>query len=498
MNAIIGMTTIALSSIDDNIKVLDCLNKIKTSSRFVLGLINDILDMSKIESGKINILEERFKLEELIKNFTDIIYPQAKEKGIEFNVVLKHIKHEELLDDLLRVNQILINLLSNALKFIQIGGSISLEIEELTGNSYHDTRVRFTTIDNGIGMSEDTIKNIFIPFEQGNKTTTREFGGTGLGLSITNNLVSLMNGTIKVRSKEGEGSKFIVELPFNIYNNYILEGDKNKKSLDDLKILVVDYEDYVCEHSTSIMDRLGIQSEYVDSVNLAIKRIIEEEEKEKGFDICFIERKMPEMNGIEITKQIRKYIGFDRLSIILMSKYDLEDIEEEVREAGVDSFIKKQMFLSSIYNTIVSVRSEANTTDKKQNIIDTKYDFSTKRVMLVEDNEINMEIAVEILNFTNIQIECVENGKSALELFKKSTGGYYDLIFMDVQMPIMDGYEATRAIRALPREDAKDVVIIAMIANAFREDALESGMNDHIRKPIEPNILYSKMDMYLK
>ena len=490
MNAIIGMTTIAATALDNQSRLEDCLTKISGASRHLLMLINDILDMSKIESGKLSLCSEPFLLPELVNSVTTIIYPQTRSKGIGFEVSLAEVRHERLIGDPLRLSQILLNILGNAVKFTQCGGNIRLELREKIVRNR--VRLHFTISDTGRGMSPEFLERLFIPFEQERSGASVE--GTGLGMAITQNMVSLLQGTISVKSKPGEGSTFSVELDFA---TDATDVPKTVPKLESLSVLVVDDDKDTCEHTAIILDRMGVRAEWVLSGKEAVERAIAAHEADNGYDVAFIDWKMPDMDGIEATRRIRRSVGADTL-IIIISAYDWTEIEDEARAAGADAFIAKPMFQSTIYNTLLSCSRRALAPSEKGRMDEsarreTPPDLSGKRLLLAEDNELNREIATEFLKTTGAAIDTAANGEEAVQLFARSLPHTYAAVFMDVQMPVMDGHQATRAIRALPRPDASVVPIIAMTANAFAEDvaaALDAGMNRHLCKPIDVKLLF--------
>ena len=490
MNAIIGMTTIAATALDNRPRLEDCLMKISGASRHLLMLINDILDMSKIESGKLSLCSEPFLLPELVNSVTTIIYPQARAKDIGFDVSLAEVRHERLIGDPLRLSQILLNILGNAVKFTPRGGNIRLELREKTVRDR--IRLRFTAADTGRGMSPEFLERLFTPFEQECSGTPTE--GTGLGMAITQNLVSLMQGSISVKSKPGEGTTFSVELDFATDTNDV---PKAVPKFESLSVLVVDDDKDTCEHTAIILDRMGVRAEWVLSGKEAVERAIAAHEADNDYDVAFIDWKMPHMDGIEATRRIRRHVGPETL-IIIISAYDWTEIEDEARAAGADAFIAKPMFQSTIYNTLLSCSRRALAPSEKGRMDEsarreTPPDLSGKRLLLAEDNELNREIATEFLKTTGAAIDTAANGEEAVQLFARSLPHTYAAVFMDVQMPVMDGHQATRAIRALPRPDAGVVPIIAMTANAFAEDvaaALDAGMNRHLGKPIDVKLLF--------
>ena len=492
MNAIIGMTTIAAASLDNKAKMADCLGKIGLSSRYLLSLINDILDMSRIESGKVTIVNEEIDFRSFVEGITTIIYPQARDKNIAFDLSIEGVVEERYLGDPLRLNQVLINILSNALKFTPQWHSVSLTIRE-TRRVRDRAYLRFIVRDTGIGMEKELLERIFEPFEQGD-TIAHRFGGSGLGLAISNNLVSLMNGHISVTSKPGSGSEFVVELPLTV-----LPGGQpaSEVVLDDLRALVVDDDPVTCEHTTLILERIGVSAEYVTSGRAAIDRIRAAVQRGSVYDIALVDWKMPEMDGVETARNIRRIVGPDTL-VIIMSAYDWTEIEAAARAAGVDFFISKPMFQSAVQEVLLKATRCRHSQPQRAVA---EEDFSGRRILLVEDNEINMEIARTLLEFRNAAVDGAVNGQEAVDRFRDSPGGYYDAVLMDVRMPVMDGLEAARAIRALPRPDAATVPILAMTANAFAEDIEKSrkaGMNEHLAKPIETETLYARLGHYFR
>lgn len=484
MNAIIGMTTIAAASIEDRLRVEDCLKKISYSSKHLLMLINDVLDMSRIESNRMRLNQEPFDIFQFLNDFVSVIYMQAHDKGLEFTERTSGFsEHTTYIGDSLRLNQILLNLISNAIKFTPSGGKVSLEVTNLPKRN-NQNWLRFVVSDTGIGMDEDGLSRLYVPFEQADASITRKYGGTGLGMSITLNLVMLMGGNIDVKSKPNEGTTFTVELPFEQSNVDIYQcKDINMESLD---VLIVDDEKDVCLHTALLLEKMKINAEWVLNGKEAVKTAITHWEAGNGFDVCLIDWKMPDMDGIETTRRIREKIGLDT-PIIIITAYDWTEIEEDARAAGANAFIAKPLFESSLYNVLVNVTNGAFGLTKSAAAEDGNT-LNGKRLLLAEDNAINMEIAQSLLEMNGATVECAENGKKALERFIEKGEGYFDAILMDVQMPVMDGCEATRRIRASERPDSKTIPIIAVTANAFAEDisaVLAAGMNCHISKPID-------------
>lgn len=496
MNAIVGMTTIAFNYMDDRTRIIDCLSKITFSSKHLLMLINDVLDMSKIEDGKLNINRDIFDLKRLTSSLTDLYYPQARANGQTFEIVITGFDEEMLIGDSLRVNQILINLITNALKFTPHGGKIKVEIQKLRSQGER-IWLRFVVEDNGIGMKADFLEHIYDPFEQADNGVAQKYGGTGLGMAITKNLVSLMDGTINVKSKEGIGTRFIVDLPFGL-----TPKDKPASSvLEEMKVLVVDDDRDCCEHTSILLKKMGVLADWVLTGFEAVEKVKTALEKGEGcYDVCFIDWCMPDLDGIETTRRIREYAGPDAL-IIIISAYDWTEIETQARAAGVNAFISKPFFASTLYNTLLKVSQKSDFTVGQTQKIQSEYTFTGKKVLLAEDNELNAEIAVELLKLVGLEVECAENGTQALNKFLKSAEGEYALILMDIQMPGMNGYAAARAIRSSGHPEAGTVPIIAMTANAFRDDvqaALDAGMNGHLAKPVDVEVLYKTIAEYLQ
>lgn len=486
MNVIIGMTTIAGTHLNNQKRMEDCLSKIAFSSRHLLSLINDILDMSKIEEGKMTINHEPFRLQQLTESIISVIHSQTIGQGKKFKCDVEDVTQEIFVGDFMRVNQILLNLLSNAVKFTHEGGSIRLGIRQINRKN-NRVYLQFDVSDTGIGMSEEFLERLFTPFEQADSKISQKYGGTGLGMAITHNLVEMLGGTIRVKSKPQEGTTFTVKLPFDLPQEAV---ERKKWQLDTLKLLVVDDDEDACTHAGLLLKRMGIDAQWVKFGCEAVRIVLEAHDTGADYDVCIIDWQMPDLNGVEVTRQIRKKLGKDTL-IIIISAYDWSEIEEEARKAGANAFISKPLFESTLYNVLLSVLASEPSGGK---LAETESNICLgKRILLVEDNELNQEIAAELLKGTGGQIECAGNGKEALERFLSSPLGYYDLILMDVQMPVMDGYSATRQIRSSSHPDAKTIPVVAMTANTFSEDvdaSYEAGMNGHIPKPIEVKTLY--------
>ncbi|MDE6608580.1 MAG: response regulator, partial [Lachnospiraceae bacterium] len=483
MNAIIGMTSIAGAHLDDRDRVSDCLSKITVSSKHLLSLINEVLDMSKIESGKINLTEEEFSLSELVGNILTIIRPsiEAKEHELEFQI--GNLEHEEVIGDGMRLQQVLINIVGNAVKYTPQGGHLHLELSEKKSTLFGYGCYEFIVQDDGIGMTPEYLEKIFEPFSRAEDSRISKIEGTGLGMAIALNIVRKMNGDISVESKVNEGSKFTVTVYLKQQNTVL----PDTKQLIDLPVLVVDDDKDACESVCTVLNDIGMKSEYVLSGKEAVFCVTKSHQEGEDFFAVILDWKMPDMDGLETARQIRKSVG-DDVPIIILSAYDWSGIENEAREAGVNGFISKPLFKSRLVYLFRQIVGEEESTKSFTEEISSEQSFMGKRILIVEDNDLNREIAEEIIGSFGVEIETAENGKQAVEQFKERGEGYYDLIFMDVQMPVMNGYEASKEIRAFDRADAAVIPIIAMTANAFAEDVVESkkaGMSEHITKPLD-------------
>ncbi len=496
MNAIIGMATIARMKSDDKESVQHCLEKIDTSSRYLLALINDILDMSKIEQGKMSLHMERFYLMDMIQELNSIIVPQATSKQIHYEFHLMEPIADEYIGDVLHLRQILMNLMSNALKFTSTHGHIVVNVTD----DYHSCEyayLKFSIKDDGIGISSEFQKKLFDPFEQEKNDTARNKTGSGLGLSIVYNLVQLMNGHIEVKSEKGKGAEFIVTLPFQMVSVDYQQEEKRKQQelLKDLNVLIVDDDEIVGEQTSLILQEIGATCLWVDSGMKAIEAVMVHLQKNELFDVAMIDWKMPEMDGLETTRKIRQLVGPDTM-IIIISAYDWSSIEKEAIEAGANAFITKPLFTSNIYETLGNVYSHF----EKNEHIETEYHLKGQKILLVEDNELNMEIAKELLEMQGMIVDVAKNGQEAVEMVQQHEPYEYYTILMDIRMPIMDGLEATYRIRSLP-DERKDIAIIAMSANAFEEDkrlAREVGMNGYLVKPVRVEELYQILSQLQK
>ena len=482
MNAIIGFTTLAVRNIDNQKRVRDYLDKILSSSNHLLSLINDILDMSCIESGKIHLEETEVSLSDVLHDLKNIISGQIHAKQLDLYMDAMDVTNENVYCDKTRLNQVLLNLLSNAVKFTPAGGTVSVRLKQFLGTVKGSGRYEIRVKDNGIGMSPEFVKKIFSPFERERTSTVSRTQGTGLGMAITKNIVDMMGGTIEVHTEQGKGTEFIVSLPLRIQSEQ--HHTEKIAELEGLKALVVDDDFNTCDSLTKMLVRVGMRSEWTLSGKEAVLRARQSMELGDAFHAYIIDWRLPDMNGIEVTRQIRS-LG-DDTPIIILTAYDWSDIEVEARAAGVTAFCAKPMFMSDIRDTLMTAIGQMQA-EAEGTIIPAGSDFRGKCILLVEDNELNREITVEILNEYGFMVDTAENGAEAVEKVKNSKPGNYDLVLMDVQMPVMNGYEATRQIRALNNPALAGITILAMTANAFDEDrkkALECGMDGFLTKPI--------------
>ncbi len=496
MNAIIGFTTIAVSHIDNKDQVRECLQKVLSSSNHLLSLINDILDMSRIESGRVQIKEQECNISEIMHNLVNIIQPQVKAKQLELFIDTFEVVNEDVIADALKLNQVFINLLSNAVKYTPAGGTVTFRIMQKTTFRHGYGDYIFTIKDNGIGMSPEFVEHIFEPFERETTVTQSGIQGTGLGMAITKNIIEMMSGTIKVESEMGKGSTFTVELSLKLQD--VEKNAEQIKELHGLRALVVDDDFNICDSVSKMLKQLGMRAEWTTSGREAAYRAKIAYEEGDSYHTYIIDWQMPETSGIETARKIRNAVG-EEAPIIILTAYDWTDIEEDARAAGVTAFCAKPLFMSDLKSALLAANDLIGSEEKKAAW--TLADFTGKRVLLVEDIELNREIAEVILLEAGFEVETAPDGTDAVEMVKKSDEYYYDAILMDVQMPIMDGYEATRTIRAMRREDVKTLPIIAMTANALEEDkeaALKNGMNAHIAKPLDMDVFIGVLSQFLK
>ena len=494
MNAIIGFTTMALRHFENRTQVKDSLEKVLASSKHLLGLINDILDMSRIESGRVEVAEQECNLSDLVHNLIHLIQPQITAKQQKFQIDAFKVKNEDILGDQLKINQVLINILSNAVKYTPSTGSIFFRISQYESAVPGYARYEFRIKDNGMGMSKEFLKHVFDPFEREETSTKSGIQGTGLGMSITKKMVELMGGDIQVESEKDKGSEFTVTLDLKLQQNV---KAASIQELRGLRALIVDDDFNTCESVTEMLKQMGMRSEWTTSPREAVFRAGRALDSDP-FSAYVVDWLMPEQNGIETVRQIRRVVGMTA-PVIILTAYDYSDIEQEAKQAGVTTFCTKPLFMSDLKNALSRAIGGQEDDSKADDL--TATDFSGKRVLLVEDIEVNREIAKAVLEEIGLDVDDADDGTVAVEKFRDAPPNHYDLILMDVQMPKMNGYEATRAIRALSREDAHTVPIVAMTANAFEEDkdnAIKAGMNDHLAKPLDIPKLLATLTKYLK
>ena len=495
MNAIVGMTAIAAANVEDPDRVRSCLRKISLSSKHLLGLINDVLDMSKIESGKLTLNIDAISLRETVDSIVSIVQPQVKAKKQTFDIFIRDIDRENVYCDSVRLNQVLLNLLSNALKFTPEEGSITMTVSQEAsprGDGY--VRTHFIVEDTGIGMSEEFQKRIFESFAREDSHRVQRTEGTGLGMTITKYIVDMMQGTIQVSSRVNEGSRFHVTLDLQV-----VEGAGEPMQLPAWDMLVVDDDQLLCSSAAESLRQIGVQAEWATGGGEALRMAEDRHKDGRDYHIVLLDWKMPEMDGIETARRLRAAIGSD-IPILLISAYDWSDIEEEARQAGISGFLSKPLFKSTLYHGLLRFAEPADSPLPEEAAQEDAADFTGTRILLAEDNELNWEIAHELLAAQGFTLDWAENGRICLDKFAASEPGTYDLILMDLRMPEMNGYEATRAIRALDRPDAGTIPIIAMTADAFAEDihrCLECGMNAHIAKPLDIRELLRLLQKHL-
>ena len=495
MNAIIGIDNIALKEPDLSPKIREYLEKIGMSGRHLLSLINDILDMSRIESGRMSLRKEEFAFSDFLDQINTIVDSQCQDKGLTYECKIIGKIDEFYIGDNTKLKQVLINILGNSVKFTDPGGTVSLYVE--CKSRYEDqSTLEFKISDTGIGMDKDYLPKIFEAFSQENDTTTNAYGGSGLGLAITKNIVEMMNGTIEVDSEKGVGSTFYVTVTLkNVKHN------KASKDIEidpqDLSVLIIDDDEVACKHAAIVLEEIGIASEYALSGKEGLEMIRLRHARKNPYNLILVDLKMPEVDGIEVTKRIRDIEGEDATAILIITAYNWEYIEQEAREAGVDSFLSKPLFASNVIDELKGIlaKREGDTGETIE-----PADLTGRHILFAEDMDINAQILAQILQMKQMESDRAENGQIVYDMFTSSDAGTYDAILMDVRMPVMDGLEATEAIRSSDHPDAHTIPIIAMTANAFDEDvkrSLQAGMNAHLAKPVEPDNLYATLGEYI-
>ncbi len=491
MNAIVGFTALAITHIDRREQVEEYLKKIMTSGNHLLSLINDVLDMSRIESGKMHLEEKPCRLPDILHGLRNIVQADIRSKQMELYIDTVDVFDEEIYCDKLRLNQVLLNLLSNSIKYTGAGGIISMRITEKPGASEGYANYEFYIKDNGIGMSEEFVAHIFESFEREKNTTISGIQGTGLGMAITKNIVDMMNGTIEVKSKQGVGTEFIVCLTFRLSDK--IRKPKVIPELKNGRALVVDDDFNTCDSVSYMLGQIGMRAEWTLSGKEAVLRTRQAAMRNDSYCVYIIDWLLPDMNGVEVTRRIRKEMGED-VPVIVLTAYDWSDIEEEAKEAGVTAFCSKPLFLSELSSCLHSIVNAGE--EEEEDTGGSVVRIHTGRILLAEDNELNQEIAAEILGDAGFSLEIAANGQEAVDMLRKSEPGYYQVVLMDVQMPVMNGYEAAREIRRLENHSLASIPILAMTANAFEEDkqeALRCGMNGHIAKPIDIETLFQTL-----
>ena len=494
MNAIIGLDNIALNDPTISDHTREYLEKIGTSAHHLLNIINDILDMSRIESGRLTIKSEEFSFSKTLEQVNTIINGQCREKGLNYDCRVKGQIDEYYIGDDMKLRQVMINILGNAVKFTPEGGMVSFLIEDVARMDNKAT-LRFTIQDTGIGMSKEYLPKIFDAFSQEDSSSTNKYGSTGLGMPITKRIVELMNGSIDVESEKGKGTTFIVTITLTQADHESARENDIELKPNEMSVLVVDDDRIACEHAEVILGQVGISCEMVTSGEEALEMVKMRHVRREDYNLILMDWKMPVMDGVETTRRIRSIVGPDT-PIIILTSYSWEDIEEEAREAGVDTFAAKPLFAGTVMDEFREVFKKKNAKLMSETV-----DLKGRRVLLAEDVMVNAEIMMMVLSMREMDVEHAENGRIAVEMFSSHEEGYYDAILMDMRMPEMDGLEATRRIRELDRNDAKTIPIIALTANVFDEDvqrSMQAGLDAHLSKPVEPELLFETLENLIK
>ena len=494
MNAIIGLNNIAMNDPSASAKVKEYLMKIGASAHHLLGIINEILDMSRIESGRMTVRQEEFSFSKCLEEVNTMISNQCREKGLSFDCQLKGQIDEYYIGDDVKLKQVLINILGNAVKFTPAGGSVQFDIEEGQRLNRKAT-LRFVIRDTGIGMSEEFLPHIFDPFSQEDPSTTNRYGSTGLGMPITKSIVELMNGRIEVESEKNKGSVFTVTVTLGESDRKSTQESAEDLAPHELSVLVIDDARIAIEHAEIILGQIGIRGETAESGWEGVDKVRVRHGRREDYDLILVDWRMPEMDGIETTRQIRNIVG-NKTPIIILTSFNWDDIADEAKAAGVDTFVAKPLFAGSVMDEFRKAFRRKNELLEKKTA-----DLKGKRVLLAEDVGVNAEIIMMLLSIREMEADLAKNGKMAVELFAAHEPGWYDAILMDMRMPEMDGLEATRLIRASGHADAKSIPIIALTANAFDEDvqrSLQAGLNAHLSKPVEPELLFETLEKLIK
>ena len=494
MNAIIGLDNIALNDPNISDATREHLEKISTSAHHLLEIINDILDMSRIESGRMTIKNEEFSFSKTLEQVNTIISGQCRDKGIHYECRTKGKIDEYYIGDGMKLRQVMINILGNAVKFTPEGGNVTFTIEDIARVDKKAT-LRFIITDTGIGMSPEYLPKLFDAFSQEDASTTSKYGSTGLGMPITKNIVELMNGHIEVESEKGVGTTFNVTVTLGQTDHIVGDGESIELRPHEMSVLVIDDDRIACEHAQVVLEQVGISCETVLTGKDAVEMVRMRHARREDYNLILVDWKMPEMDGVETTRQIRSIVG-DHTPIIILTSYNWDDIEHEARAAGVDTFAAKPLFAGTVLDEFREAFKKKNAKLMKETV-----DLKGRRVLLAEDMAVNAEIMMMVLSMREMEVEHAENGRIAVDMFSEHEPGYYDAILMDMRMPEMDGLEATRAIRRMHREDAKVIPIVALTANAFDEDvqrSMQAGLNAHLSKPVEPDTLFETLETLIK
>ena len=495
MNAIIGFSALLMRDADNPVKVREYTRKVTASSHHLLSLINDVLDISKIESGKMVLNISEFELADTVSAVDTVIRPQTNARKQTFDVYVSGLQHEQLIGDETRINQMLINLLSNAVKYTQEGGHIELRVTGEEQASRHFQRLSIVVKDNGYGMTPEYCEKIFDAFTRADNSTTRKVQGTGLGMAITKNIVEMMDGSIQVESEVGKGSAFTVRLDLRIPDEST--DTKFWENYGISRILVVDDELEVCENIINLMADTGVHIDYTLQGAQAVEMVLQAKAEQRHYDVILVDWKMPEMDGLETTQKIRAIIPQD-VPVLVLTAYEWTEIEQPAAKAGISAFLPKPFFVANFRERLMQLQADRR---KGQEVEQDENVLAGRHFLVAEDVELNAEILNEILAMQEVTCKVVENGQQAVEEFVRARPGLYDAILMDVQMPVMNGYDATRQIRLLRRPDAALIPIIAMTANAFTEDvkeALDAGMNAHVAKPVDPQKLSGTLSGFFR
>ena len=490
MNAIIGLDSLALRDETLSETTREYLRKINGSAKHLLGLINDILDMSRIESGRLVLRKEEFSFSEMLEQINTMVMSQCSEKGLSFECHITGRVDNYYIGDDMKLKQVLVNILSNAIKFTDAPGNVTFSIEK-TNDYEGQSTLRFSIKDTGIGMSKEFLPKVFDSFAQEDSTRKNKYGSTGLGLAITKNIVELMNGTITVESEKGVGTEFVVVVTLKNCENP--HADLDNFRAKDMHVLIVDDDPIACEHARLVLDESGVNTDFCTNGMQALEMLEICHAKNEPYNLVLLDWKMPEMDGIDVAKEIRKRYN-NETTVIILTAYNWDEIMDEALHIGVDGFLAKPLFASNVIDEFLRIakRNSMSTGNEKR-----RASLEGRNVLLAEDFIINAEIVRELMDIRGVKVDHAENGKIVVEMFENSEVDHYDAILMDVRMPEMDGLEATKAIRALNRPDAKTIPIIAMTANAFDEDvqrSLQAGMNAHLSKPVESDRLYKTLE----